>query len=77
MPSGALADWLSPVSLASPSWADFATRQRHDLVRVHPDVRSAAEGIDRQASSGAFSGLANPGVISGQLERDRGMRQQT
>jgi hypothetical protein len=59
----------------------LATRERHDLVRVQAHVGSAAESIERQASSGACSGfapgLANPGMISGQLERNLRMRQKT
>src|ERR1039458_2567757 len=79
--SGAFASWLWPVSIVSVSRAGLAARQRHDLVGVHPDVRSAAQSLERQSSSGACSGLApglaDPGVIPGQLERDLRMRQKT
>jgi hypothetical protein len=69
------------VSLASDSRAGFATRQRQDLIRAPADVRGAAEGIERQATTAAVfgfaPGLANAGVISGQFEGDLRVRQKT
>jgi len=39
--------WLWPVSIVSLSRAGLARVQRHDLVRVHADVRSAAQSLER------------------------------
>src|SRR5439155_23019652 len=79
--SGGPGSWLLLVSMASLSRAGLATRQRHDLICAHANVGSATESLNHLASSGACSGLAsrlaNPGVISGQLERDLCMRQKT
>src|ERR1019366_9707456 len=68
-----------PVSLTSRGSACFAACQRQDLVRAHAGGRGAAEGVQGQPSSDAFTGrapgLANEGVIPGHLELDFRVRQ--
>src|ERR1035438_6754655 len=67
------------MSLTSRGRACFAPCQRQDLVRAHAGGRGAAEDLQGQASSNAFTGrapgLANEGVIPGHLELDFRMRQ--
>src|ERR1039457_892877 len=57
----------------------YVACQRQDLVRAHAGGRGAAEGVQGQPSSNAFTGrapgLANEGVIPGHLELDFRMRQ--
>src|ERR1039457_7134534 len=69
------------VSRASRYRVGFAPGKRQNFVRAHARVRGAAEDLQSQASSDAFTGLvpslANPSVIPGQLEFDFRMRQKT